>query len=216
MLVVVVLPVLPLLIARDWGWWQAWAWAATNSLGFVLSRVVVARRHPDLLRDRTDTMGHAGVKSWDRWLAPAMAFGSLLPPVIAAVERLWWRPFHEGLVVNLIGLGLIVLGYCLGTLAMLHNRFFAGQVRIQDERGHQVVTCGPHRVVRHPGYSASLLATLGAPLLLDSTWAWVGVAALVVITVARTSLEDLTLRAELPGYADYAEHVRHRLIPGIW
>lgn len=214
--VVLVMPLLPLLITGDWGWWQAWGWAAASSLGFVLSRMLVARRHPDLIRDRMNTPGHAGVKAWDRLLAPAMAYGSLLPPVLAAVERRWGQPDAVGPVVNLVGLGLIMLGYAIGTMAMVHNRFFAGQVRIQHERGHHVVSSGPYRIVRHPGYSGALLATVGVPLLLDSGWAWGGVAALMVVTVVRTALEDRTLQAELPGYAAYVERVRHRLVPGIW
>ena len=215
-LVVVVMPLLPLLITKDWQWWQAWVYAGVTSLGFVLSRVVVARRYPDLIVERAGTFGHDGVKAWDQWLAPLMAFGSLLPPVIAAIERLWAPPTALGLAANVVGLGLLVVGYLLGTVAMMHNRFFSGQVRIQHDRGHQVVSSGPYRWVRHPGYSGSLVAIAGVPLLLDSIWAWAGVACLVVITVARTSLEDRTLRQELPGYGEYAQRVAHRLVPGLW
>lgn len=215
-LVVVVMPVLPVLISGDWGWWQAWAYAAVACLGFVLSRAVVARRHPDLIAERAGTFRHDDVKPWDLWLAPMMAFGSLLPPVLAAVERRWASPPALGLAANVAGLVLLVIGYLLGSLAMARNRFFSGQVRIQRDRGHQVVTGGPYRWVRHPGYAGSLLAHLGVPLLLDSTWAWLGVACLMAITVLRTSLEDRTLQQELPGYAEYAQRVHHRLVPGVW
>lgn len=215
LVVVVVLPLLPLLITQDWGWWQAWTWAALASLGFVLSRVVVARKHPDLIRERADTFTHAGVKGWDQLLAPLMAIGSMLPPVVAALQRLW-QPVAFGVPTNLAGAALVVAGYVLGTLAMWHNRFFSGQVRIQHERGHRVVSAGPYRWVRHPGYVGTLLAELGLPLLLDSGWAWFAVAAVGAVTVVRTALEDATLQRELPGYADYATRVRHRLVPGLW
>jgi protein-S-isoprenylcysteine O-methyltransferase Ste14 len=29
-------------------------------------------------------------------------------------------------------------------------------------------------------------------------------------------LEERTLRAGLPGYADYTARVRYRLVPGLW
>jgi protein-S-isoprenylcysteine O-methyltransferase Ste14 len=32
----------------------------------------------------------------------------------------------------------------------------------------------------------------------------------------RTSLEDELLKAELPGYEEYAHQTRYRLVPGIW
>ena len=38
----------------------------------------------------------------------------------------------------------------------------------------------------------------------------------VLILVVRTSLEDKTLQRELTGYADYAQQVPHRLLPGLW
>lgn len=79
-----------------------------------------------------------------------------------------------------------------------------------------MVSTGPYRFVRHPCYSGSLLGNLGVPWFLDSTWAWAGVVALVVITVVRTVLEDRKLRADLPGYDEYARRVRHRLVPRIW
>jgi len=32
----------------------------------------------------------------------------------------------------------------------------------------------------------------------------------------RTALEDRTLQQELPGYREYADRVRYRLIPGVY
>ena len=32
----------------------------------------------------------------------------------------------------------------------------------------------------------------------------------------RTRLEDDFLQTQLPGYKEYAQKVRYRLIPGIW
>jgi protein-S-isoprenylcysteine O-methyltransferase Ste14 len=40
------------------------------------------------------------------------------------------------------------------------------------------------------------------------------VAALLMIV--RTALEDKTLRNELPGYQDYTQRTRYRLLPGVW
>jgi len=38
----------------------------------------------------------------------------------------------------------------------------------------------------------------------------------VPLYVVRTALEDTMLHKELGGYAEYAEKVRHRLLPGVW
>jgi protein-S-isoprenylcysteine O-methyltransferase Ste14 len=89
-------------------------------------------------------------------------------------------------------------------------------VRIQADRGHAVCDSGPYRIVRHPGYAGNLLAMPGIVLALDSAWTLIPVAVALVVTVIRTVLEDRTLQNELPGYRQYANHVRYRLLPGIY
>jgi protein-S-isoprenylcysteine O-methyltransferase Ste14 len=51
---------------------------------------------------------------------------------------------------------------------------------------------------------------------LGSWWALIPAAVIVIVFVIRTVLEDRTLQAELPGYAEYAQRTRYRLLPGVW
>ena len=104
----------------------------------------------------------------------------------------------------------------LGLWAIGSNAFFSGTVRIQEDRGHKVITGGPYRFVRHPGYVAAILFGLATPVLLSSLWAFIPAAITVVFIIVRTALEDRTLQAELPGYAEYTQKTRYRLIFGIW
>jgi protein-S-isoprenylcysteine O-methyltransferase Ste14 len=99
---------------------------------------------------------------------------------------------------------------------MATNAYFSARVRIQADRGHQVVTSGPYGVVRHPGYAGTILAALALPVMLGSGWALIPAALLVIAVAARTVLEDRTLVAELGGYSAYAQQVRFRLVPGVW
>jgi protein-S-isoprenylcysteine O-methyltransferase Ste14 len=99
---------------------------------------------------------------------------------------------------------------------MASNPFFATTVRIQDDRGHCVVSSGPYRPVRHPGYLGSMIYNLVIPLVLDSLWTFIPALLTILLLVVRTKLEDRTLQAELPGYRKYAAAVPYRLIPGIW
>jgi protein-S-isoprenylcysteine O-methyltransferase Ste14 len=89
-------------------------------------------------------------------------------------------------------------------------------VRIQTDRGHQVVSSGPYRWIRHPGYAGALLTYLTTPLFLDSGWSFLPTVFIMILLVIRTALEDRTLQKELPGYAEYARRVQYRLLPGIW
>ena len=116
-------------------------------------------------------------------------------------------------------LGAIVAfaaGLSLFVWAMHVNRFFSSVVRIQRERGHHLVSGGPYRWVRHPGYSGAVLAILASGIALCS-WLATAVGALgVPLLLWRTIVEDRTLLAELRGYPEYAQKVRWRLLPGVW
>ena len=137
--------------------------------------------------------------------------------VLASLDvRMGWSAPLPPIVQN-IGLVVAVLAYdgLLGA-AMVSNALFAATVRIQPERGHTVASGGPYRLVRHPGYLGTILLHLGVPFMLNSLWALIPGVLVALVMVIRTSKEDKTLLASLPGYAAYAARVRYRLLPGVW
>ena len=75
LIVLVVIPLIPMLVSGVWNWWEAWAYALLHVLGFVSSRVLAARRHPDIIAERAASMEMQDAKAWDRSLAPLMALG---------------------------------------------------------------------------------------------------------------------------------------------
>ncbi len=215
-LFIVVIPCLPLLITWRWGWWEAWAYAAINILGFVISRALAARRHPDLLGERARMLRHEDAESWDKLLAPLTALGGGLIPLVVGLDvRFGWSTSFS-FPVKIFSLILILIGYVLGSYALIANPFFSGMVRIQTDRGHRVVTGGLYRWVRHPGYAGALLSYLATPFFLDALWAFLPVVIVVTALVIRTRLEDNSLEDKLTGYPDYQNKVPHRLFPGIW
>ena len=136
--------------------------------------------------------------------------------IVPGFDHRWtWTP-PQPVWRHLLGLVLVILG-TLGLIwAMKANRFFSAFIRIQQERGHQVVDAGPYRFVRHPGYASWGLRTLGVPLLFGSNWAFIVAGLFVVMFIVRTILEDRVLQKELPGYREYAERVTWKIIKGIW
>jgi len=94
------------------------------------------------------------------------------------------------------------------------NRFAASIIQI--EAGQTVADRGPYRLVRHPMYSVSLLIWLWIPLALGSFVVLPAVAVIVPVLVLRLLNEEKMLRRELPGYVDYCQRTRYRLIPLVW
>ncbi len=146
-------------------------------------------------------------------LIPCVA-GSL---VLAGLDvgRFHWSGFVP-LTLRVGALLIVCLGLSGWLWAMLANRFFSSEVRIQTDRGHYVITDGPYRYLRHPGYLSLILLFIASPLALGSLWAVVPALGVAGVFIWRTWFEDRILRTELAGYADYARQVRYRLLPGVW
>src|SRR5262249_32772007 len=102
------------------------------------------------------------------------------------------------------------------TWAEAVNQFFEKTVRIQTDRGQKVIDTGPYAIVRHPGYVGFMLFFVCSALCLGSVWALIPAGLASGLVVLRTRSEDQTLQAEVPGYQDYAQSVRYKLIPGVW
>jgi protein-S-isoprenylcysteine O-methyltransferase Ste14 len=215
-IVLLVVPLAPMIISGVWDWREEWVYAIINILGFIISRVLAARRNPYIITERAPSMELQDAKSWDKILSPMLAFGALIVLIVAGADKRfgWSTPFS--LAAKIMALIVIILGYLLGSWALIENRFFSGVVRIQTDRGHHVVTTGPYRIVHHPGYAGALWIYVAMPILFDSLWAFIPTVLLIGVLVLRTSQEDRTLQAELPGYKEFAQKTRYRLLPGMW
>jgi protein-S-isoprenylcysteine O-methyltransferase Ste14 len=118
--------------------------------------------------------------------------------------------------LEVVALVLFALAWMVLVWAMYVNRFFSSLPRIQSDRGQTVITTGPYRFVRHPGYTAALLAAVTSGIALGS-WISTFIAPIALALLAwRTVVEDRMLQRELPGYANYAARVPYRLVPGVW
>lgn len=212
MVYVVVLAAILCLSAGRLNWTAGWVYVGLVAVVQVID--VLALPH-ELLAERSQL--REGTKKWDVVLASAMAIWlPLLTMIVAGLdERFSWSP---DIVSWLTVAGVIVAlaGALFTVWAMRVNAYFSGTVRIQSERGHQVASSGPYRLMRHPGYVGMLVYYLVVPLILGSLWAYIPVALFIAVTFIRTALEDKTLQAELPGYREYAQTVRYRLLPGVW
>ena len=198
-------------------WPMGWWYYGLSVAATIISRIIVARVNPDQLRERGTSMSADNAKSWDRTLS--MLVGLVIPVitlVVIGLDHRWsWSPVVASWLSTL-GILLLVLGYSLATWAFIVNQFFSGVVRIQVDRGHFVISAGPYGFVRHPGYLGGLISIIATPIMLGTLWGLVPVAVYIAVLVMRTALEDRTLQEELPGYREYSQRTRYRLLPGVW
>ena len=196
----------------NWTW--GWTLVALYAVWTLVNGLILGSRSPELLAERANR--RPGTKRWDMAIMGVVGIITIVKHITAGLDfRLSWSGSMP-LWLHLLGLLVAAASYALATWGMAENAFFSMVVRIQDDRGHQVVSSGPYRYVRHPGYIGTILFELFTPFLLGSWWALIpgGISALLM--VVRTALEDRTLHQELEGYPEYAGRVRYRLLPGVW
>lgn len=213
---IVGVPMLPLMISWQWHWWEAWVYAGVSIFGFAVSRYLAGRQHPDLLVERGQFLQNPDPEPWDKYLSPLLALGGGMIPLTAGLDMRFGPSAQFSLLIKVLVIIVLLIGYFLASYALIANRFFSGMVRIQSERGHNVVSSGPYRWMRHPGYAGALISYLAIPFLLDSWWTLIPVLITLTVIFIRTGLEDRALQEKLDGYRDYAQKVRYRLIPGVW
>jgi len=211
----VVVALILFLSAGRWDWGMGWVYVGVFFAFDLATAIVVLPRNPSLLAERAELQ--KGTKGWDKIIVRlAAAYLPIASWIVAGLNERWdWKP-DVAPAVQIIALLVTLVGYGIEVWAMGVNAYFSTTVRLQSERGHKVITTGPYRIVRHPGYVGAMLFTLSAPLLLGSVWALIPALLSAVFYVVRTILEDRMLHKELEGYPEYAAAVRSKLLPCIW
>jgi len=169
----------------------------------------------DLLRQRL-SLSQPHQDASDRVLVPILLVVGLGWYGLMALDAARWQRSHVPLWLAVVGAILIVASIPVVLLTFRENTYATTAVRVQEERGHRVISTGPYAYVRHPLYAGALLFLVGTPLLLGS---WSGLVLSIVPIVGlgvRARLEERVLREQLPGYETYLTRVRYRFVPGIW
>jgi protein-S-isoprenylcysteine O-methyltransferase Ste14 len=187
-----------------------WGFLAVYAVGMALAVVLMPS---DLIKERM----RPGAGGTDRALRFTIIPFFAAHLIIAGLDvgRFGWStPMPTWLQV--VGLAGLAAGFALSLAGVRVNRFFSPVVRIQSERGHHVVTDGPYRWIRHPGYTSTFVMLVASGMALGSWWSLLPLAPVAVMILRRTIIEDRFLHEHLPGYAEYASRVRWRLLPGVW
>lgn len=210
---IVIMAVLLFVPAGTASWVLGWWFIAAFVACVLIAIAIIWRANPELFTARSRVQ--PGTKGWDYIFLVLVMAGFIVIPLVAGLDfRFGWSAMPNWVVV--LGYILFVLSFAGQTWPQAVNRHFEPGVRIQADRGQTVIDTGPYAIVRHPGYISGSLLALSMPLMLASWWALIPALVVTAALAARTPLEEKTLRAELPGYVDYAQRVKWRWVPGVW
>ena len=187
-----------------------WRLMALLFIPIFLLGVVMFIKAPDLLRSRLDGKEKEATQKGVVAVSGLMFLGGF---ITAGLDfRFGWSTV-PGWVIVVAGVAFL-LSYGLYAEVMRENAYLSRTIRVQE--GQQVVSTGLYGIVRHPMYAVTVVLFFSIPLVLGSWWAVLWFVPYPVLMAVRIRGEERMLERDLPGYAEYKQQVKYRLIPFIW
>lgn len=193
---------------------RGWIYFALYFLISMITLIVMLIRHPNTLSERGKR--HEDTPPWDKVILAIYVPLAFYGIYIVAGLDVRYNGTYLDIVSMIIGILLFIISAIFMIWSILENEHFESTARIQQDRNQTVITTGPYRIIRHPGYASIILWAISVPLIFGSIHT--GIVSLIIIAVMflRTHLEDTMLQKELSGYRSYCRMVKYRLIPFLW
>ena len=189
---------------------QGWLLMGILFIPMFLAGLVMMAKNPDLLRSRLNAKEKRGEQSLVVKLSGLMFLTGFILSGLSFRFGWWMLPQW----VSLLGTVLFLISYALYAEVLRENTWLSRTIEVQ--KGQTVVSTGLYGIVRHPMYAATLVLFLSMPLVLGSVWCLLVFLAYPVIISKRLLDEERFLAEELPGYGEYMQKVRWRLVPFVW
>lgn len=205
----------PAVFAPPWTfhYWQGWACLAAFFVPASIISVWVARNDPALLERRLKAGAKAEKEKGQKIVQSITAVVFLADFVIPAFDhRFGWSRVPA--IVAVAGDLMMLAGFAIVFVVFRENSFTSGIIEVAENQ--RVISTGPYALVRHPMYVGGLIMLFGIPLALGSWWGMLVNLPMSAAIVWRLLDEERFLVAELPGYQEYCQKVRWRLIRYIW
>src|SRR5262245_30925239 len=199
--------------AGTFNYWEAWVFFTVFFACNLALTAYLVLKDPKLL-ERRMKVGPAFEKRTTQKIIIMLAFVFFagLAVLPALDHRFGWSEVPASVVV--IGNVLVIISYLGFYRVFRENTYGAATIQVEDEQ--TVISTGPYRVVRHPMYSAALIMSFGMPLALGSWWGLLMLVPGVFVIAWRLLDEEKFLHRSLPGYTEYTQKVRWRLVPLVW
>ena len=194
-------------------YWQGWTSLACYFAASIVITVYLMKNDPALLKRRMRGGPFAEKEPAQKIIMSIASLGFVALLVLPGFDyRYGWSRMPESVV--LAGDLLVLLGWSGIFLVFRVNSFTSSTIELATD--HRVISTGPYAIVRHPMYAAALVMLLGIPVSLGSWWSAFVVIVLFPVLVWRLKDEERLLARNLPGYVEYQNRVRYRLLPGVW
>jgi protein-S-isoprenylcysteine O-methyltransferase Ste14 len=201
--------------AGSFHFWEGWVFVAEMVVASLFMSIYFYRHDRGLLERRLETQEKESTQRIFRKLFAPLWSCSLI--LCGFDYRFGWSASFFGHVpplwLTIVAQALVMVAYWLVFQVMKANSFASSVIQVEARQ--TVISTGPYRLVRHPMYSAISLMLLATPLALGSYVAVPLFVLLIPLLVFRLFHEEQLLRQKLPGYTEYCQRTRFRLVPFV-
>jgi protein-S-isoprenylcysteine O-methyltransferase Ste14 len=201
------------LVAGTLTYWQAWTFLGVYFAASLGITVYLMKYDPALLARRMSGGPRAETEATQKIIMSLTSLGFVGLLLIPALDRRFaWS--HMSPEAALVGDALVAAGFVIVFLVFKENTYSLAMIELAPEQ--KVISSGPYALIRHPMYFGGLIMLAGIPVTLGSWW---GLLVFLVLTPAliwRLIDEEKFLARNLPGYLEYQNKVRYRLLPFVW
>lgn len=196
--------------AGTWRYWQAWMYIGVLIIPMFFVLAYLMKRDPDLLERR---MKMREERKEQRKIIQASGLTFVLEYILPGFDiRYGWSNMPAW--VSIAAGVVLFLCYMLVFRTMQVNSFLSRVVEVADSQ--KVVDTDVYGIVRHPMYVGMTILYIVSPIVLGSWWAVIPALVIIPVIVFRILDEEKALEQELPGYVEYKQKVKYRLIPFVW
>lgn len=196
--------------AGTFEYWNAWVLIAALFGPMLVLGTVLLIKSPELLAKR---LASKEKESQQKTVVALSALMFLASFILAGLDfRYGWTSLPSWTLWA--ATGVLLLSYLMYAEVMRENAYLSRTIEVQDNQ--KVIDTGLYGIVRHPMYSATVFLFLSMPLILGSMMSFVVMLVYIPIINARIKNEEKVLSEGLPGYQEYKQKVRSKVIPFIW
>lgn len=213
LLLIVTVMALVFIPAGTLHYWQAWTFLAFYFVPSLAITVYLMVKDPKLLARRMRGGPGAEKATAQKIIMSITSVGFIGLLVVPALDhRFAWSRMSAD--AALAGDALMAIGWLAIFFVLRENSFSSSTIEVVEDQ--KVISTGPYAWVRHPMYAGALVMLLGMPIALNSWWGVLVLVAILPALIWRLFDEEKFLSENLPGYIEYREKVRYRLMPGVW
>lgn len=196
--------------AWSFSFWNAWLFMGILFVPMFIAGIVMLGKNPELLQKRLDAKEK---EAEQKSVVASSGLMFLASFIVAGLDwRFGWTNMPNWMVWA--ATGLFLLSYVLYAEVLRENTYLSRTIEVQENQ--KVIDTGLYGIVRHPMYMATMILFLTMPLVLGSLYSFIIMLVYIPIIAKRIRNEEKVLEESLPGYKEYKQKVKYKVIPFIW